>query len=319
MSLSTSSILTGSYVSDGLPRIISVPGCTHFTTFDVTNINANAASVLWWANWNVGMSPDSAILGTSNVGPTDVLETFTATNGFLLVDTSSGALGPLQGPAGAVSQAPAAVVALAGHTFKNGDVVRITNTTGMFQIAGMDFTVDNVVAGVSFQLRDMDTSGFAAPATAVSARLVPFEPYFYPRRRFATKISQAAQARITMSVTHGLTVGQEVRLNIPASFGMTQMNGLVGIITAVGLADSAGSTNTIDVNIDSTAFSAFAFPASFVNYFGQFAEVVPMADNTPTLAGATINTAVIGMRLGSSVVGAAGHIINWRAERGLVV
>lgn len=318
MSFSTSSILAGSFVSTGAPKLLSIPGCTGITVYDMTNINANAASVYWWAKWSLGMSAGSAILGTSNVGPTDVLETFTATGGVTLVDTSSSALGPLQ-TGTVVSQAAAAVVTMAGHTFLDGDVVRITNTTGMFQIAGMDFTIGGVVAGVSFNLINMDTSAFAAAATAVSARLVPFEPYFYPRRRFITKISQAVNARVTMSVTDGYTVGQKIRMVVPASFGMFQMNGLVGTIVAVGNADAAGSTNTIDIDVDSTAFTAFAFPASFANYFGNFAEATPIADATQTLAGATLNTALIGVRLGTSVVGTAGDLIQWRAERALIV
>lgn len=325
MSLSTSSILAGSFVSTGAPQILSIPGVTHFTAYDMTNINANAALAYWWANWNIGMATGSAIVGTSNAGLTDVLETFVATNGISPVNTSDASLGPAQLAAGGngITQAAAAVVTLTGHTFLNGDVVRLVNSTGMFQIAGMDFTISGVIPGVSFVLSNMDTAGFAAPAVFVAgaaiARLVPFDPYFYPRRRFATKISQALTARVTMSVTHGLTVGQKVRMIVPAQFGMTQMNGLIGTIVAVGNADAAGSTNTIDLDVNSSAFTAFAFPASFVNYFGNFAEVVPIADATFTLAGSTVNTAVVGVRLGTSVVGTAGDIIQWRAERALIV
>jgi len=50
MSLSTSSILAGSFVSTGAPQILSIPGVTHFTAYDMTNINANAALAYWWAN-----------------------------------------------------------------------------------------------------------------------------------------------------------------------------------------------------------------------------------------------------------------------------
>jgi len=318
MSFSTSSILRGSFTSTGAPFTLSVPGVTNFGLYNISNISANAPNAVWWANWNFGMPQGSALVGTSNGGPTDVLETFSAANGVALVDSSVQALGPAQA-ATAVSQAAAAVVTSAGHTFLNGDVVRLVGTTGMFQIASMDFTVGGVVAGVSYELSNMDTSGFAAPATAGSARLVPFDPIYYPRRRLVTKISQAAVARVTLAVTHGFTVGQKVRMVVPVGFGMPQMNGILASITAVGNADAAGSTNTIDLAVNSAAFAAFAFPGSFASYFGQFAQVVPVGDDTPTLAGATNNQALIGVRLGTAIVGAAGNLIQWHAERGLTV
>lgn len=318
MSITVSSPLRGRFVSSGAPQPLSLPGFTDIRIFNTTNISANAAVSVWWAYWTQGLPSGSALVGTSDAGPTDVLETFIATNGFTPIDTSIGTPGPVQ-LGTAISQAAAAGVTMAGHTFRNGDIAQVSNSTGMFQIAGMDFTVGNVVAGVSFDLLNMDTSAFAFPATAVTARFIANQPYFYPRRRFATKISQAPNARVTMSVTHGLTVGQKVRMGVPTSFGMFQMNGLIGTIVATGIADAAGSTNTIDLDIDSSAFSAFAFPASFANYFGQFAEVVPMADAAFTLVGATVNTAIRGVLVGSSVVGVAGDVIEWVANRAVTI
>lgn len=318
MSISVSSPLRGRFVSSGSPQPLSIPGYTDIMLYNITNITANAAASVWWAKWTQGMPSGSALVGTSNVGPTDVLERYISSDGFSPIDTSVGLPGPAQ-IGTAISQAAAASVAMAGHTFRNGDIVRITNSTGMFQIDGMDFTVGNVVAGVSFDLINMDTSAFAAPATAVVGRYITNEPYFYPRRRFITKISQAANARVTMSVTHGLTVGQKVRMVVPSTFGMFQMNSILATIVAVGNADSAGSTNTIDLDVDSTAFGAFAFPASFANYFGQFAQVVPVGDAASTFDGATVNTAIRGLLVGSSVVGVAGDVIEWVAQRAVTI
>src|SRR3990170_4927852 len=120
MSFSTSSILRGSFTSTGAPFTLSVPGVTNFGLYNISNISANAPNAVWWANWNFGMPQGSALVGTSNGGPTDVLETFSAANGVALVDSSVQALGPAQA-ATAVSQAAAAVVTSAGHTFLNGD------------------------------------------------------------------------------------------------------------------------------------------------------------------------------------------------------
>jgi hypothetical protein len=106
---------------------------------------------------------------------------------------------------------------------------------------------------------------------------------------------------------------------VPSTFGMFQMNNLIGTIVATGLADAAGSTNTVDLDIDSSAFSAFAFPASFANYFGQFAQVTPIADAASTLAGATVNTAIKGLLVGTSVVGVAGDVIEWVSNRAVTI
>lgn len=318
MSITVSAPLRGRFVSTGAPQQLSLPGYTDFNLYNITNISANAATSVWWAKWTQGMPQNSALVGISDGGPTDVLETFVPVNGFISIDTSIGTPGPLQ-VGTVVSQAASAVVTMAGHTFQNGDIVQLSNVTGMFQIASMDFTVGNVVGGASFDLINMDTAAFAAPATAVSARFIANQPYFYPRRRFATKISQAVNARVTMSVTHGLTVGQKVRMAVPASFGMSQITGQIGTILAIGNADAAGSTNTIDLDIDSSAFTAFAFPASFANYFGQFAEVTPIADAASTLAGSTINTAIRGILVGTVVVGVAGDVIEWVAQRAVTI
>lgn len=131
-------------------------------------------------------------------------------------------------------------------------------------------------------------------------------------------MSNAPIMRVTMSVTSGYAVGEQVRLLVPPNFGMTQANGLLVSIVAVGNADSAGSTNTIDVAVNSTAFSPFAFPASFANYFSNFAEVVPVGDNSSTLAGSTLNSASFLLTLGTGVIGALGDQMELEIERPLL-
>ncbi len=125
---------------------------------------------------------------------------------------------------------------------------------------------------------------------------------------------------ITLSVAHGYTVGQEVRFNVPSAFGMTEINGLLGVITAV----TTGSTNTITVNIDSTGFTAFAFPTSAVAAAGvTFAQVVPVGEaaiNSVSqpfgnlLDDATRNVSVTGVIVGSTVQ-TTGKLYQWFARK----
>jgi hypothetical protein len=88
------------------------------------------------------------------------------------------------------------------------------------------------------------------------------------------------------------------------------MNDLVGEITAI-------ATNTVTVNINSTAFTAFAFPASGSVPFTQ-AHVVPEGEVGNVLSGATRNSARLVMRLAAGVdspAGSTSDVIYWRAGK----
>jgi hypothetical protein len=111
-------------------------------------------------------------------------------------------------------------------------------------------------------------------------------------------------------VPSGLTVGQEVRFNIPAAFGMIQLNGLSGIITSIT------SPLVFVVNIDSSAFTPFAFPAAGAVPFTP-AQVIPFGEDTATalvavppvniLADATIDTSYIGIFLAGGATSPGGN------------
>lgn len=75
--------------------------------------------------------------------------------------------------------------------------------------------------------------------------------------RSITNITKAAQAVITTSVAHTLLTGQYVY--IEGVSGMTQINGLVGVIQSV-------TSNTLTVNIDSTNFSNYASGGTVAKY-----------------------------------------------------
>lgn len=71
-----------------------------------------------------------------------------------------------------------------------------------------------------------------------------------------TAISQASSALVTVSTVAGsnpFAVGNSVLF--AGVVGMTQINGLTGIVTAIG---GASGAYTITVNINSTAFTAYA-------------------------------------------------------------
>ena len=201
----------------------------------------------------------------------------------------------------------------------DGTIVRLANVVGAPSLGGWDFQIDTIVAGVSFHMAYAMANTAGAAGAAGTYRIVPFDPIYYPRFRYIINITAAANAVIHTSVDHGYTVGQKVRVNLPdAEFGMTQINGMIATITAV-------TANTITTDIDSTAFTAFAFALPAVVPF-TVPTVVPLGIDTGTalaggldiLADATRNTAYIGVRLVNGVLspgGTWGDVCYWVAGK----
>lgn len=261
-------------------------------------------------------------LGTVANDPVTVGQ-IAANAGFFLVDSSANPVGARVAET-AITNAAQPVVSTANTgSLATGSIVRLENDTGVPNIMGFDFEVDNVVANTSFRMRFALAN---APGAAGNGdgfyRPIAFDPIFYPRRRFIVNITQAASAVITTSVSHGYTVGQEIRIKVPAAFGMTEMNNLAGTVTAV-------TAGTFTVDIDSSAFTAFAFPAVAAVPF-DWAEAVPMGEDTgqaltsgtDILADATRNTALIGVTLAAGTLSPAGQnndVIYWVAGKSFSV
>jgi hypothetical protein len=263
---------------------INVPqGADYFRTQNITQLGLTPTpGVGVMFEWYNNVTPLAGAIEWSKTAASNAINASLITTGGFTYYTSY----PIPGPAKvgtAITNANPAVVTIAAHGFTNGQKVILTNTTGMLQIAGMQFTVDNVTTN-TFQLDGLNASGFATAATAVTARTIaPFMPV-EPETLFITAISQANSAVVTTSIYHNYVVGMEVHFSVPASFGMTQINQLTGIITAVGNVNSptlSTSTNTFTVNINTSAFSPFAFPASaLVPTTALFATVAPAGQST---------------------------------------
>jgi len=250
------------------------------------------------------------------------LEAYATSSGFTLIDSSVQTPGVLNATITAISNASIPVVSNSGtNGLVAGDVVRLINVAGAQQLGGYDFTVGyNTLTTGTFSL---DYMAQIVAGTTGSWRKINFDPIFYPRRRRITKITQATSAVVTMSVTHGYKVGQVVRMVVPAAFGMVEMNGIQATITAVDTTTTTG--NSITINVDSSAFTAFSFPLTAAVPF-TVAEVVPMGEDTADalaqgvdiLTDATLNTATLGMLLtggASCPAGAASDVIYWVAGK----
>lgn len=310
MSVQGNNVFYGHFTSDGNPTTIEFPGPVNFYyQMNWTQWNSVANPSVLKRAWFHSTMPSASYLGVQNTAGAATDESImAATGGFTPIDFRNPPT--FAGTAiTAVTQANPAQVTSNGHGLVVGDLVILTNVTGMQQISSLVFEVNTVVDANNFTVF-LDSSGFAAAGTGGTATKLFNDTFYTPFRGAITDITQAASAVITLAVfaPGDYNVGETHRIIVPAGFGMTQMNGLVATITAVNAA-----TNTITVNINSTAFTAFAFPASASVPF-TFSQIVPIGDVGSVLTGSIQNRAFFGLELGSAVVGANNDDIKWVAS-----
>lgn len=315
--------------------------------------------------WQRGMAAGSALVEYYANGGAVVTGDSIATGGFTLYDPSGQTAGslPLIGNPVATTASSNATspVVLTGSTAGlvastgtvRGTIVRMSNTAAQLDTQGIDFAIGAVVANTSFTLTIAGLNALANVPGAVGGagfyRIVNVDPLFYPRRRFITNITKAVNANVSTSVQHGMTPGQEVRFSIPvlsiAPFGMTQLDGVVATILTV--VDDFNFT----INVDTSAFSTFVWPAT-TQVPSSFPIMVPVgedtavslstvANQTPSIGGlqingtqtgiladSTVNTGFLGMILGTGANGAisgaaitgpagsvAADVVYWRAGK----
>lgn len=298
-------IAYGSFTSDGNPRTIEIPSGVDYIMVENYSTWGTAPSAVVKSWWQRGMANGSAHELTEGVASA-LTATAITTNGFTEITPQTG-IGAAVAITAITNASP--MVASTATTPAVGDIVRVYNTTAAFQYAGMDFSVTAVNPGVSMSFGYTTAPGSAA--TAGTYRRLPFDLQYYPRKRYITGITAGATTVIQLSVTHGYVVGQKVSIRVPAGWGMVELNGQTGNITAINTA-----TNTLTVDINSAAYTAFAWPTSATAAAGiSFPHIVPAGEIT-ILTGAFKDEGYIGMYLGSGVVGANTNVMRWIAYKG---
>lgn len=232
-----------------------------------------------------------------------------------------------------ITKASPAVCTAASHGLQTGDLVQMTNNAVMTQLSGMLFNITVSDANTFTIPINTNTANFTQETSFV-IRKVTVPPYYYPNRAQITGISAANPAVITTSTNHGFTVGQQVRIICPTKFGMTQINNKMAIISAV-----TATTITLGgiLSIDSSAYTAFAWPATTSVPFSP-ALVVPVGSgptpttflpsvqyNYDTLDDAMTNQSFQGFTIGTGLLVAsaadtigitASDVLSWTAWRG---
>lgn len=284
-------ITQGSFLSTGVNVKIPLPSSVdYFKTVNLTQMATASPSVCVAGEWfgggtvnaNSGLrwkkSGSSAIL-------IDAFSTSSASNGFTYV--TSVPVIEAQG-ANAITAITAANPAVVSQTnsYNNGDIVYIYNTTGDLTIGGMPFQISSA-SGSGYTLLGLANvagNGLAA-ATAGFTRRVSPALAVDPQYLFITNISAATSAVVSTSVDPSAyyVVGNKIHFSVPSSFGMTQINGLTGTITAINAVSATANIGAynVTVNIDSSAFTAFAFPATTTSPTSAlFATFAPAGSST---------------------------------------
>lgn len=298
------------------------------TQFGASGTGNENITEMWWDS----AYPTQTKIQYWNAAGTAILNGVVSTNGISNYDgKQSVLLGPVV-TGGALSKANPAQLTSNAHGLQTGDQILIhgpfTAATAMNQLGGMIFTVTVTGANTVTIPINTNTANFTA-TTVTTWQKVVVGPLYYPQRAFITGMTAANPIVVTTSTNHGYTTGQQVRLRVSPVFGMTQANNLQGVITAV-----TATTFTIG-SIDSSAFTAFAWPAvtslPFTQPYvepvgsGPFAVTTPPFYTTDTILDATTNIGYQGFNIGAGLLltSAAGTIgvtasdvFSWTAWRG---
>lgn len=336
-------ILQGRFTSDGTAKIIELRSGWDWIkvineTVDYASGNDDGAEFYFQQGMTDGRG--LVYVKEATIGAL-VPQQIAANAGFFYIDSSLSAPTARAALTGLTAANPP-VVTSAGHGLSVGDIVRFDNLNNQPQISGIDFTVTAV--GATFTVGNINLVNSTASTTGFWRR-IPFDPMFYPRNRAITYVSSEANCKVYMSVTHGYTVGQEIRLRFPggesvwgdyAALHERQATILeINATRAGNEPNNGGTANNIVLDVDTSAFTAWnasfgaalnqAYPASTAVPFSP-AQVVPVGEDTAfalvqnqnILDDATRNTAIIGVQLQAgalSPAGQTGDTIYWIAGK----
>lgn len=301
-----SGILKGSFTSAGagfnLP-LGFVP--TYYHAINLTQASSSAnPGVVKKVEWFQGMAADS-LLVTKNTNSAATDESSLVTTGGITAYDSATPATYAPVAITSISQANPALVTSATHGLVDGNLVRIYGVATMTQLNGLVFTVD-VQSGTTFTI-PVNTSGFAAGGTGGFLQRVS-SGLFSPYRNEIVAITQAANAVVSTAKAHGYVAGDFVKLYVPSQWGMTQAN-----LKQVKILSVTSLTFTCD--LDTTAFTAFAFPLAAA-FPLTYAQVVPVGEVALSLLDPMRNVGTTGLSLGLNAVGAASDVWYWFAILG---
>lgn len=302
-----SRLAKGKFTSTGAAKVINLPfqpDAVEFWNFSAAGTPAQNG--VPYAYWDVLMGQGTATAQYFNATP--VLSTGNVTaNG---ISTFSGGQLLQYGSALTVSSitkaSPAVVTTSTDHGFASGDVVIFeglfeSTTTGMPQINGIPFTV-TVTGATTFTIpwntNQSQYTAISGAATGTPRCKKVLYPYLYfPGQTFISAITTGATTTIDTTSAHNFVVGQEVAFRIPSQWGTTELNSLPNTLTpgspVYGYVVTVTDYNTVVVNIDSSAYTAFNSNQTVASVPGlSYPQIVAVGD---------VNTGGVAISSGSAL------------------
>lgn len=318
--------LSGSFItpaSGNAPQTLQLPFVPDL--FEIW-VQGNSAGDNWtstaspgpvkYAFWQNAMASGTALATANTNGAATDTSSFLATGGIIPVVSAANLYGPAQGGSGITKASPAVMTMTNNNVFSTGNVVLLESTTGALQFSGIPWSVIQTGA-TTYNLGDsFSSAGFAAAATNVVARQLLYPLAFTPYISYIVGITTGVTTTVVTSAPNGLSVGDTVRLVIPAPWGTTQISGQQGIVTAIT------DAWTFVVNINSSAASAFAFPTTAQAGAGvSFPQVIPFGDQASAFDLSATDNNFQGLIIGNSATAGAAILSEnsalclWRAQK----
>ncbi len=283
----------GKFTSTGSAQVINLPFQPDYVEF----INYTAAATpanhgIPFAKWDANMGQGVAIVDLFNATP--VLTTDSVdSNG--ISTFSAGQLlqfGPTLTVTVVTKAAAAQVTTGSAHGLKSGDVVILeglfeTSTTGMPQINGIPFTVtvvDSTNFTIPWNTNQTNYTAISGASTGTPRAKKVLYPYLYfPGTSVISAITLGSTTTIDTTSAHNFVVGQEVAFRIPSQWGTTQLNSLPNTLVpgspVYGYVIAVTDYNTVVVNIDSSAYTAFSSNPTVASVPGlSYAQIVAVGD-----------------------------------------
>ena len=288
--------------------------------------DAAETSVESW--WRYGMA-QAAAQTTDQAVTTGILSSeAVTTGGFTFIDTANPPTFAALATSGTDVDKTTYVVTMASTgNIAVGDWVRLYATTAMLQIAGYSFQVTAVTTNTSITLGYMASGGQVMAADATAGFVQKYIPNrMYPRYSYIANITAATQAVVSFTGKNDYTPGELLSFRVSSDFGMEQMNNVQARVLSV---TNSSTVSSVTLDLDSSGFTAFAFPTSAVAAAGVSPAVavasasgvvpdngsasVPQIPEGYNLRDAWDNRNRYVMDMGSNVITSTSAVYDWLA------
>jgi len=289
----------GSFTSNGVGQIVNLPFQPDFV--ELTNVTAwitpaehDVVFAKWDKNFLNATPANVTLIEVMDASPAITTDSIISSLGGITVFSAGQLLqfGPTLTVTVVTKAASAQVTTSTAHNLADGDVVILeglfeTTTTGMPQINGIPFTV-TIVDGTNFtipwntnQSNYTAISGASTGTPRVKKVLYPY--IYFPGTSFISSITLGTTTTVNTTDAHNFVVGQEVAFRIPNQWGTVELNSLPNTIVpgspVYGYVIAVTDYNTVIVNIDSSAYTAFTSNQTVASVPGlSYAQIVAVGD-----------------------------------------